>query len=365
VIPPLRFAAALLLVTGVIAAVPAASVLPSTGCTTGSTSAGAGPELASARDATLVRGMTISCQTWGREWGTSGFATELGDLEGLGVNWVAIHPYGSIRADGTIEARRLDPAHPPEWITRPIREAHARGMSILVIPHVAYWGSPWSWRGDIVLSDPQKRARFFETYTRFLVDVATCARGADAFSIGNELDGLVEHETPWRELIAAVRAVTDARLTYAAHWSTYERVTFWDALDAVGINAYFPVCDEPDPDEASLRAGWSDVIPKLRALHERTGKPVVFTELGYNLSLDAARAPWAYEEARGSEREAAEALQTRCLRVALEEIGAHSSWLRGAFVWKWFVGPAEHENFLAKTPAMRAAIASAWGRASK
>jgi hypothetical protein len=143
-------------------------------------------------------------------------------------------------------------------------------------------------------------------------------------------------------------------------------VPFWDALDAIGVDAYFPLSDAPDPDEAQLRAGWRRVLGPLRALHERTGKPIVFTELGYNCSLDAARTPWEYAQASPADRARAEALQTRCLTVALEEIGAQSSWLRGAFLWKWFVGPGSgRENFLAKTPAMRAAIASTWAAEPK
>jgi hypothetical protein len=113
------------------------------------------------RDGTLVRGMTISCQTWGREWGTDGFAHELDALRELGVNWVAIHPYAGIRGDGTLEWRDLDPAAPPDWIARPIREAHARGMSILVVPHIAQWGSPWKYRGEIELLEPAAVERFF------------------------------------------------------------------------------------------------------------------------------------------------------------------------------------------------------------
>ncbi|MFN0006784.1 MAG: hypothetical protein ACKVXR_02660, partial [Planctomycetota bacterium] len=133
-----------------------------------------------------VRGMTISCQTWGREWGSDGFGPELDELKALGVNWVSIHPYASIRHDGTVEARRFDPERPPEWILRPIREAHERGMSILVIPHLAYWGSPWGWRGEIDFEHPEELARFFETYTSWIVGVARAAKDADGFSIGNE-----------------------------------------------------------------------------------------------------------------------------------------------------------------------------------
>lgn len=311
-------------------------------------------------DATHVRGITVSCQTWGREWATDEFARDLDALRALGVNWVAIHPYVSIAKDGALRWRTLDADAPPAWIARPIREAHARGMSILVVPHVAYWGSPWRCRAEIELDDAG-RARFFADHERFLVELASCARGADAFAIGNELDRLVTDEAPWRRAIAAVRARTSAKLTYAASWSTYEDVPFWDALDAIGIDAYFPLAESEDPSEAELRASWARILGKVEAVSLRLGKPVVFTELGYNVSLAAAREPWAYAQARGEERARAEELQTRLLRVALDEVDARRSWLRGAFLWKWFVGPADRENFLLTTPPVRATIGAAWG----
>lgn len=320
--------------------------------------------LPGASDATTVHGMTISCQTWGVEWGSDGLCAELDDLRALGVNWIAIHPYASIRADGRVEARRFDPDRPPEWVLRPIREAHARGMSILVIPHLAYWGSSWSWRGDIGFERPEDRARFFETYRAWITGVARATREADAFCVGNEMEKLFREEAEWRAVIAAVRSETSARLTYAANFSSYADVPFWDALDAVGVQGYFPLCDAPAPGDAELRAGWTAAIAGLRAVHERTGKPVVLTELGYDVSLDAARAPWKPREsrrARGAEWEAGEELQGRCLAIALSEIGKERDWLRGAFLWKWFVGATTHETFLMKTPAMRAVIVRSWG----
>ena len=36
-------------------------------------------------------------------------------------------------------------------------------------------------------------------------------------------------------------------------------------------------------------------------------------------------------------------------------------WLRGAFLWKWFVGEARGESFRMQSPAMRAVIAQCWG----
>ena len=313
-------------------------------------------------DARLVHGMTISCQTWGWEWGSDGFARELDTLHALGVNWVAIHPYARIRADGRVEARSLEGGAAPEWITRPIREAHERGMSILVIPHIAYWGSPWSWRGAIEFAREEERARFFASYGEFLLRVARAAQGADGFSIGNELDRLIVHEGEWRRIIAALREVTQAKLTYASNWSDYQHVPFWDALDAIGVEAYFPLSEAPDPDEAALEASWRERIAELRALHERVGKPVVFTELGYTISAEAASKPWADGHVRGAPaREAAEKLQQRCLGVALRVIEPERDWLRGAFLWKWFVGESRGESFRMQSETMRAVIGRAWG----
>ena len=49
-----------------------------------------------------VRGVTISCQTWGKEWGTDAMLEAYDELKALGTTWVAIHPYAGIRGDGTV-----------------------------------------------------------------------------------------------------------------------------------------------------------------------------------------------------------------------------------------------------------------------
>jgi hypothetical protein len=309
----------------------------------------------------LVRGVTISCQTWGREWGTDAFADELDELARLGANWVAIHPYARVHADGSLSWRPVDPEDPPAWLARPIAEAHARGMAILVKPHLAYWGSPFSWRGEIEFAEGEERERFFADYRAWITAVAGATRGADAFAVGTELDRTLDDEAAWRAVIEEVRGATDARLTYAANWTDVDRVPFWDALDAVGVQAYYPLAEEGEPDDEELRAGWEGVLAGLRSLHERTGKPVVFTELGYPLSTAAAREPWSHHEVRvGEERELAAALQERCLRVGLAVLHEEREWLRGAFLWKWFPGEAPGANFLLDRPGLRAVMRDAW-----
>jgi len=307
--------------------------------------------------ASEVHGMTISCPTWGWEWGSDEMATSLTTLDQLGVNWVSIHPYARIRADGTVEARPIDPDDPPEWLARPIREAHARGQQILIKPHLAYWGSPFSWRGDIRFDDPRAVERFFRTYRAWIVQIAAATRQADAFAVGTELDGLLEHEAAWRGVVASVRDVHPGHLTYAANWDHFEAVPFWDDLDAVGVQAYFPILDDGEPvTAAALDRGWDRWLGKLRVVHERTGKPVVFTELGYDRSPHAASKPWA----SGGWLAGGDAVQEAALEAALRAIDREPS-VVGAFLWKWFPGERAHGDFRMSEPRLRALIARRWG----
>ena len=316
----------------------------------------------SAPDHGEIRGVTISCQTWGAEWGTDQFALELDELRALGANWVAIHPYARIHADGRLSWRAFDPAAPPGYLARPIAEARARGLAILVKPHLAYWGSPFRWRGEIAFEDAEARARFFRDYGAWMSDLALATRDADAFCVGTELDQLTGDEGAWRDVIAQLRERTPALLTYAANWDSYPRVGFWDALDAVGIQAYFPLSELDDPSVDELRRGWQPVLEELRGVHAATGKPIVFTELGYDSALGAAREPWAPPRPQPDERERGEALQARCLRVALGVLAEERAWLRGAFLWKWFPGAAPRADFKLQTPTVRELLRDGWRR---
>lgn len=308
-----------------------------------------------------VRGITLSTRRSGQEWASEALGAELERIRTLGANWIAIHPYAGIRGDGRVLWRRFLEDGRHEEVTRPIREAHARGLSVLVHPHLAHWGSPFDWRGAIDFEDPEERARFFREYREWILALAELAREADGLVLGSELDRLTFDEGAWRELVAQVRTRTSAHLTFASNWTDYERVPFWDALDAVGVQAYFPLCQEANPTRASLRAGWEPVLTSLRRVHARTGKPVVFTELGYDVSLDAAREPWASGRVPAADLERARALQAECLSVAFEAIGPERAWLRGAFLWKWFIGPSSREDFRIDSPRILPILAEAWG----
>lgn len=173
-------------------------------------------------------------------------------------------------------------------------------------------------------------------------------------------------ERYWTELVARVRTVYDGPLGYAANFDQYRKVSFWDRLDVIGVNAYFPLrsgaLDEPDPEvlRGELRAGWTDVLERIDSFRRERGigdRPVVFTELGYTRRAGTTIQPWAGEGlallGEGSEEPRLVAWQDRPLRpeeraLALEALHrAHAARdrpiLRGLLYWKLSTIPEHRE----------------------
>jgi hypothetical protein len=303
-----------------------------------------------------VRGIVISTHRSGQDWGTEAIDRALDAVLGVGANWSSTHPYARIDADGSVRFRSFPVDEPPEYLVRPLRAARERGLKYCVKPHLAYWGSPFSWRGEIAFDTEETWTRFFDDYRTWIVALARACKDADAFVVGTELDATLHHEKEWRTIIAAVRAVTKAPLTYAANWTDYERVPFWDALDVIGIQAYFPLSDRTIGEE-ELRAAWRPLMSKLRSFGESKGRPIVFTELGYTCSFDAPVRPWEGRE----DGDEALPVQEACLRVALEAV-ENEPMVIGVFLWKWFPPPSEQgRNYRLASPEMKALISKAWG----
>ncbi len=333
-----------------------------------------------------INGMTVSTPRGSSAWASDDMVSTIAELKGLGVNWIAIHPYGRVSTDGTVrwswprrrrgrggEAPSGGDSRPasgaempdiaPDWLRRPIDEAHRQGIKILVKPHLENWRD-YEWRGAIRYESDEEWERFFSTYTEWIVRLAEFSEGADAFAVGTELDGTVHHEARWRAIIGDVRAVFAGHLTYAANWDAYERVGFWNALDSVGIQAYFPVLEQAPasgetPPQDAFDAGWRRIMDRVSDFSARTGKPVVFTEAGYNNSPTAPYQPWDWEN-KGD----AEELQIRCMIAALTAIAAEPAVL-GTFLWKWYPGDRLPGDFAMGAPNIRRVIRDHWAEGGR
>jgi len=226
------------------------------------------------------------------------------------------------------------------------RQADALGMGVILKPHLWVGGYDEAQDRSDIGFDTEADWAAWEVmlYARLAAEV-----DADALVLGTELTrSATERPDFWRGLAEAARTVYDGNLTYAANWhKAYDSIQFWDALDYVGVQAYFPLTDATDPSLAALRTGWGPHRAALAEIHERTGRPVLLTEVGYRSAEGAAARPWEWPE-RDDGATPDAALQARCYRAFLSTVG-RAPWLKGGIIWKWHP-PAEVEGPTAFTP---------------
>lgn len=309
-----------------------------------------------AAPASPLRGVIISCPRWGPIWGSPAMAESLREIKALGANWVAIHPYAWIRRDGSVEFR---PARSLDFLDQATRLTGEAGLEMFWKPHLGYWGQ-FSWRGDIEFGDDEEAwRRFFSGYEAFITDQAAFAESAGVrlFAAGVELEATTHREADWRRVLAAIRRVYSGRVLYAAGWDRLDRVPFWDAVDTIGVHAYFPLSRAETPSREAIAAGWSAPLAELEALSAKHGKPVVLAEIGYNVNPVAASEPWVY---RVEDTPANRELRRRLMEVAIERL-ERAPFIDGMFWWKWMPGPPHHRrNFALRDAEAKAVLARYW-----
>jgi hypothetical protein len=273
------------------------------------------------------RGISFSHEVGG-DWGygSDRAREELKKIHDLGANAIAVVPYAFTRAPREIRLR-THTDESDDRVVRTVEAAQQLGLHILLKPQL--WGPGFT--GDITFSDEADFARWFEQYRRWLLHYARLAElhQIDVLVIGTELGGLTRREAAWRRLIADIRRVYSGRLTYAANWGgEFETLPFWGALDYLGLNMYYPLAgpgETPRADSMRVRR----LVEKFAALAHKYNKKILFTEVGYHSTANAAAEPWAEDRERLDLP-----LQAQCYRVIFEAF-ADQPWLAGLYWWKW------------------------------
>ncbi len=278
--------------------------------------------------------------SWWNEDGPDAAAASFRRLASLGVTWVSVHTWDPLQPGlhgPVIASSRAGDRHfGYRDLPRVVRDAHAAGLKVMVKPHLEmrsrFGAMEHLEHNKVEMTSEADWRTWFASYEDYVLPYAREARaaGADAFCVGRELDTTVlRREADWRRVIAAVRREFPGPLTYSANFDTWEGLGFWDALDFIGVSAYFPLARTNDPSPAELDAGWDRALAPLEAAHRRWGRPVLLTEAGFPSVSSAARAPWR------EERTAADVwLQARCYDATLRAL-ARRPWIEGAFFWLW------------------------------
>lgn len=276
-------------------------------------------------------------------YGSETSKQELASLKRLGFNWIAITPfaYQPTAASNALVGFEKEPfdskdrSMTDDDLIAEISNAHQVGLKVAMKPHI-WAGDFWNgneWHGTVRQNSPSEHQEWWKTYCNFILHYARVAEkgNADAVILGTELVLQSVNESEWRELIREIRQVFHGHLSYAAHWDKEaEQIQFWDALDCIGVNAYYPLQAPVNPTLEQLVQAWEVPKARLRALSTRWKKDVVFLEIGYRPVKETHLAPWAYsggEPDLNAQSRAYEALFTSFYK---------ESWWKGLFIWKTF-----------------------------
>lgn len=275
----------------------------------------------------------------GRGYGSAAFDQTLSEVQHLGANWISLTVFGRVWDKKGVGVD-LDFEMPHEtvrqWVLRSIQMAHARGLRVLLVPHL--WLESGEWRAEIDPGSDERREKFDENYSRFVLAWAEIAEeaGVDLFAAGVELRSWVTtaRAPTFIDLIGRIRARYSGLLTYASNWDDAEETVVWGHLDVIGINGFYPLHWEDDATYAQVEAGGHRVAEQVEAISRRFERPVVFTEFGYTTRKNTAIEPWLWPEQLGRVEvdQTAQARAYAALLFAMREVPG----FMGAFVWRMY-----------------------------
>ena len=247
----------------------------------------------------------------------------------------------------------------PAGVAETVRMARMQGLKTMLKPHV------WMRDGshlDLEFSTDADWQTFEHDYAQYILHFAKVADSlkVDLYCITTELDRFaIARPQFWTSLIGQVRQIYKGKLTYAANWDRYEKIPFWNQLDYVGVDAYFPLSDDREPSVREMVKGWKRHLKPLQEISAQYQKPILFTEFGYRSCDHTARRPWESD----NDCTPNDAAQTNAYAALIEAVWPQS-WFAGGFIWKWFmesdVRHRERDQYSPQGKPAEAVLARSW-----
>ncbi|MBU1078665.1 MAG: hypothetical protein KKH98_15305 [Spirochaetes bacterium] len=289
-------------------------------------------------DVTPFTNYCMSLTDWSRT-GYFNFNSSLKKLKELNVNYIAVNlwVYQDRRTSSSIyRDRRKTPSD--NAVRSIIDSAGKYGMKVFLKVNVDSRDNIW--RGKFM---PDNVGKWFKSYRKMLLPYAALAgeKNIEMFSVGCELKSLSgnEHYDTWKDIIKELRKAYPGKLIYCANWDEYENVSFWDELDYIGVDAYFPLHGGDRISALDIRMAWTNCemtgyyevnwIKKLNDFRKRIKKDIFFAEAGFSSAEGSAAEPWRWDLTPVNLQ-----LQADCYKgtfLAFQDL----SWMRGIFWWDW------------------------------
>jgi len=181
-------------------------------------------------------------------------------------------------------------------------------------------------------ADWQTVEQSYEAYILKLAKVAADLE-VDMFSVGTELKQFaIKRPAYWQQLIKKVRKIYKGQLTYSANWDEYQKISFWQSLDFIGVDTYFPINRMETPDYKRTLKNWRSIHKQMRKLSKKADKKILLTEFGYRNVSYAGKRPWTHDKGPATINNQAQVN----LYKAFFQTFWKEKWVAGGFAWKWF-----------------------------
>jgi len=261
-------------------------------------------------------------------------------LKRIEANWLAVVPYAVSKANETYV--RFDDSKRYSWwgenskgVITMLQQAKTEKLKVMLKPHI--WVLGHGWCGQYDLDSEEKWKEWEKNYARYIIHYARIAEqcNVELLCIGTEYKiAATKREGFWRELIKSVRKIYHGKVVYAANWDNYYNIKFWDALDYVGVDAYFPLSNSKDATKSELDIAWKKVVKELSTFSNQQRKKIIFTEYGYKSIHFSTWNQWEVENVG----------KTKNVNLSAQENGYSSlfeniwqqPWFEGGFLWKWY-----------------------------
>lgn len=211
-------------------------------------------------------------------------------------------------------------------------------MKILMKPHV--WVRGDGWPGEFELTKESDWEKWEDNYRNYILTYARLADSlkVDLFCLGTEYrKAAVLRKTFWKGLIREVKKIYTGKLTYAANWDNYQKIEFWNQLDYIGIDAYFPLSTSKTPTYEELKKAWIPLERELKVYAEKHKKTILFTEYGYQSKDYNCSGHWNVN----SDTISVNMISQKNAYHAFYDTFWDKDWIAGGFLWKWYPGKSD------------------------
>ncbi|NMH87284.1 glycoside hydrolase family 113 [Flavivirga algicola] len=255
----------------------------------------------------------------------------------VNANYAAVMPFGFIKnlnhPEIVFNTNRQWFGETKEGAKQYIEELYKSNIKVMLKPQIWVWHGEFT--GYIVMKNEADWGVLETSYSKFILEYAQLAQEmkVDIFCIGTELEKFIENRPDyWKKLIVEVKRLYKGKLTYAANWDEFKRTPFWNDMDYIGVDAYFPVSNSKTPTFNECLEGWKNHMQTILGVYNKNKKPILFTEFGYRSVDYSGKEPWKSDRSMTQVNLEAQTNTTR----ALFETFWKEDWFAGGFIWKWF-----------------------------